>query len=179
MEKIKKSNLLVLMLVFIDQFSKIIVNTFLKNNSFRIFGGKIGFDLYLNKDYMSVFNHDLNLNLSMFTLIIINIFILVFLVTSYTYVLKNKGLNNLLRILLLISIAGAICSLIDKIFWGGSLDFIVFFGYIIDLKDIMLYIGLVLFYIIYLFKYEIKKIDLNEIQSLSIKGYFQYLRNIF
>lgn len=178
MEKIKKSNLLVLILVFIDQFSKIIVNTFLKNSSFRIFEGRIGFDVYLNKDYISVFNHDFNLNLSLITLIVINIFILVLLVTFYVYVLKNKGLNNLLRILLLISIAAAICSIIDKIFWGGSLDFIVFFGYIIDFKDIMLYIGVVLFFIIYLFKYEIRKIDLNEIQSLSIKGYFQYLRNI-
>ena len=39
-------------------------------------------------------------------------------------------------------LAGVICSLIDKLFWKGSLDYILFFSKIVDLKDIYMFIGL-------------------------------------
>ncbi len=38
-------------------------------------------------------------------------------------------------------IVAAICSTIDRLFWGGSLDYILIANYIIDLKDIYLTIG--------------------------------------
>lgn len=80
---------------------------------------------------------------------------------------------------MILVIAATICSLFDKIFWGGSLDFILFFRYIIDVKDIYLYIGGIMGIILFLYRYEIKKTNLEEIESLSYKGYFKFLKNIF
>lgn len=179
MEKIKKSGLLIIILILIDQLTKIIVNIFLKDVSFRVLNGRLGFDVYLNKDYMSMFNRNFGLNLSALTLTLINIGILLFLISLYLYVLKNDGLNKKIRICIVIVIAAALCSIIDKIFWGGSLDYIVSFGYIYDLKDVMLYFGVILGIILFLYKYQIKKIDLNEIENLSYSGYFKYLLKIF
>lgn len=71
MEKIKKSKLMILTLVLIDQLVKIIINIFFKDVSFRLFNKKLGFEVYLNKDYVSVFNHDFDLNLSIGILIFI------------------------------------------------------------------------------------------------------------
>jgi signal peptidase II len=43
-------------------------------------------------------------------------------------------------------LAGAVCSVIDKIFWGGSLDFIGLFSwFIFDTKDLFITIGVTIF----------------------------------
>lgn len=128
---------------------------------------------------MSIFNRDFGWNLSTITLILINLGILLFLISFYLYVLKNNGLNKKIRLCIVIVIAAALCSIIDKIFWGGSLDFIVSFGYIYDLKDVMLYFGVIVGIILFLYKYQIRKKDLNEIENLSYSGYFNYLLNVF
>lgn len=174
-EQINKTRNLIILLVLIDQVTKIIVNIFFRNISFRILWGRIGFEIYLNKYYMSVFNSYFNFNLSILTLTIMNLFILFFLSTFYLYVLKQKALDIKIRTCLSIVIATCVCSIVDKIFWGGSLDFIVFFGYIIDIKDILLCVGVILGSVLYVYKYEIRKINLEEIENLSYSGYFKYL----
>ncbi len=67
--------------------------------------------------------------------------------------------------------AGTICSLIDKIFWGGSLDFLSIPGFFIfDLKDCYLTVGEILFVSIGL-KYN-RQIDVKEYMRfiyLSVK----------
>ncbi|WP_282925747.1 signal peptidase II [Helcococcus kunzii] len=179
MEKIKKTIYLTLILVLIEQLAKIIVNIFFNNISFRLLNGRIGFDVYLNKDYMSIFNHDYNLKLSIGTLIFIGILTLLFLFTYYMYILKNNALNSQIRFCLILVIISGICSLIDKIFWGGSLDFIVFFGYIIDIKDIYLYVGVILGISLFIYEYVIMKRNLEQAEILSLKGYIKFLKNIF
>ena len=67
---------MILALVLNDQLTKIIINKFFKEFSFRLFYGKLGFDVYLNKEYMSVFNQNFNLGLSIGILIIISVIML-------------------------------------------------------------------------------------------------------
>ena len=52
--------------------------------------------------------------------------------------------NTLCRTGLLLLEAGAICSLTDKIFWKGSLDYLIVLFKIVDLKDIYLFAGVIL-----------------------------------
>lgn len=179
MGKIKETKLIIFVLVLIDQITKIVVNSFFKEKSFRFLYGKLGFEVYLNKYYMSIFNSNLGLNLSTLILTFINLITLIFLVSFYLYIIKSNSLNKVLRLSLILIISANICSIIDKVFWGGSLDFIVFFGYIIDIKDILLYLGVLSFGIIYIYKYEIRKIDMKDVEDLKFENYFKYIKSIF
>lgn len=69
--------------------------------------------------------------------------------------------------------AASISSTIDRVFWGGSLDFIVVAGWIVDFKDIYLTLGL-----IFLVFYAFKNMDLesNWRDDLKlVKQYFKFL----
>ncbi|WP_067143157.1 signal peptidase II [Oceanivirga salmonicida] len=179
MEKLRKNILIILILVLIDQLTKIFINTFFNHISFRLLNNKLGFDVYLNKDYMSLFNLKLNLGLGIPTLIFFNLVSLCLVVTFYLYVLKSNALNSKIRVCMMVVIAAIICSIIDKIFWGGSLDFIVFFGYIIDIKDIYVNIGLALGYFLYIYVYVIMKRNLEQIKVLTLNGYIKFIKSIF
>jgi signal peptidase II len=117
----------------------------------------------------SAFNRIFNLNISNTTLIIATLPVL--LISLYLYKLVNKNkLNLLIKSACSLCLAGAICSLIDKILWGGSLDYLVLSKYIIDLKDIYLYGGALLLII-----YTIKNFDPNQ----SIKDDLNSLKSLF
>lgn len=178
MEIRKKSGLIIITLVLIDQLTKIIINSHFKEISFKFLNGKLGFNVYLNTEYMSVYNHNFNLNLSIGVLIFISIAILLFLVSYYMYVIKNNALNSKIRFCMILVIAATLCSLIDRVFWGGSLDFIVFFGYIIDFKDIFLYFGVLVGIILFIYEYVIMKRNVEKAEVLSLKGYINFMKNM-
>lgn len=69
------------------------------------------------------------------------------LVFCKEYVKKRKEWNTVLDIATLMIFAGVVCSLVDKIFWKGSLDYILFFSKIVDLKDIYMFAGFFIFVI--------------------------------
>lgn len=73
------------------------------------------------------------------------------------------------------SIGASTCSLIDKIFWHGSLDFLVFMGFIHDLKDCYSYLAEIL---ILLDLYR----NWSKINSFSLKSiwdnYYHYLHQL-
>ncbi len=57
---------------------------------------------------------------------------------SYLYIKREQSLNGML----LFFVAGIMCSFVDVMFWGGSLDYISLFDWFTsDLKDIYLTIG--------------------------------------
>lgn len=92
---------------------------------------------------MSIYNLHFNLGLNLSILIAINIISLIIVFFVY-FRLKNRNfLNKGVNRILVFIIAGNICSLIDKLTLGGSLDYILFGGYIHDLKDIYLYLAII------------------------------------
>lgn len=90
-------------------------------------------------------------------MIIIQVFALtiILLYSRYLSYLWIGG-KNLITGMLIFFIAGIMCSFIDVIFWGGSLDFLRLFDwFIFDLKDTYLDIGLA-FLILFTIEYYIK-----------------------
>lgn len=69
-----------------------------------------------------------------------------------------------------------ICSTIDKVFWGGSLDFIAIPRYIIDPKDLYIGVGYALF-MIHALNNAFRKETIYTEKQISTKGYFRYLKN--
>ena len=138
----KKKIIAISGLIFFDQLVKIIIDAFFMDKRFKL-GNIIGFHPFLNKTQMSVFNRELSLGLSMTALSVINILCIGVIFAYHLYMKKISSERNLKNAdrMLLFFLPASVCSLIDKIFWGGSLDFIVFAGQISDLKDIYLIIG--------------------------------------
>ena len=119
----------------------------------------IGFTPYLNRDQLSLFNHEFSMSLGIITLIIINIFSLAILVFIYQFFKKREYTNVYYEITFLFIFSGTLCSLIDKIVYKGSIDYMLLGGHIYDIKDVYLFIA-VLFLTMYIFTYlmhEVKK----------------------
>lgn len=75
----------------------------------------------------------------------------------YVYICKKREYTDkYYEITFILVISGALCSLLDKIVYGGSIDFILFFGHIYDLKDIYLFLGIItaLIYLVTYIKHE-------------------------
>lgn len=130
-------------LISVDFLIKIVIDVCFINVRFRI-SDELGFKPFLNTEQLSVFNNELDMGLSLSVLFIINIISILVtfcIVDEYKKVfLWNKISDVGFKLLL----AGEICSFIDKAIWRGSLDYILFFGKIVDLKDIYLVVGFVL-----------------------------------
>ncbi len=74
---------------------------------------------------------------------------------------------------------GALCSLIDKIFYGGSLDFIGISDlFIADIKDIYINLGLLFFIMLIYVKGYFKEEDSSSLRDdlKSIKEFLNFLK---
>ena len=134
-------------LMLLDQGLKLII----KINFFHSYLEIIPEFLYFNpiiNTQGSWLNARFNFNIGFSLLIIINGIALILFLELYRY-LKYKNIKNFWTDLCFIFIfSGALCSLIDKIFYGGSLDFIGISNlFIADIKDIYINLG-ILFFII-------------------------------
>lgn len=83
---------------------------------------------------------------------IIGVAIMLYLIIAFfLFLLRRVGTNRLANVMFSFLIAGATCSLIDKVCWNGSLDYILLKGmFTFDLKDLYIdvFIGLVVIGII-------------------------------
>lgn len=164
--------LIIFILIFIDQLSKLLIlflynkKSLYKSNFFEI--GKNFNDKY------SWINSLFDLNLSLIFHIILTIFLFINIIYFFKYIYNKYNLyvcNDLILINIFLT-SGCICSIIDKIFWKGSLDFFIIKNlFSFDLKDV--YLTLFQFLII---------INIKKISNLNIKKifleYIKYLKRL-
>ena len=126
-------------LVVVDQTIKVVIY----NNFFDdvIKNSLIGFRPNFNED-ISPLNVLLKINIPVYVYIIIGVICSVIGLYIYLYMKKNSLTNIYMEIFYILLLAGIIDSVLDKIFWGTSLDYIeLFSSVIIDLKDIYIVLG--------------------------------------
>lgn len=140
----KKDIAIIGLLISIEQFIKIIVNTFFFENQIMFLDGMFGFKPYLNTTQLSFFNNELGMNVGLSVLIFLNIILLPIIPLSIYLLFKKEKVHKVIYLAHDFVFAAMICSLIDKVFWGGSLDYIYLFNrWIVDLKDIYFVLALV------------------------------------
>lgn len=130
-------------LVVVDQTIKVVIY----NNFFDdvIKNSLIGFRPNFNED-ISPLNVLLKINIPVYVYIIIGVICSVIGLYIYLYMKKNSLTNIYIEIFYILLLAGIIDSVLDKIFWGTSLDYIeLFSSVIIDLKDIYIVLGAISF----------------------------------
>lgn len=130
---------LIITYVMIDQLIKIIINKMDMN--FYDLTDVIALRPVLNDKYSYV-NNVFNINIGIELHIILITLALTIIIIFQKYILSvNSRLNALIAGFNLL-IAGCVCSLIDKFFWSGSLDYIWLKGFFIfDLKDLYISIA--------------------------------------
>ena len=143
-------------LFLIDQGIKLLIKLFFFNNKFEVIKNFISFHPIINTDG-SWLNARFSLNVGFNFLIVVNAIAIFIFIESYKYYLSKEKKNFWVDMSFLFITCGALCSLIDKIFYGGSLDFIGISDlFIADIKDIYINLGLLFF-----------------IMLIYVKGYFK------
>ncbi|EES50000.1 MULTISPECIES: signal peptidase II [Clostridium] len=148
--KFKTMLKLFLSLMIIDQGIKIFIKLFYFDAYIDIIPNLLSFNPIINTDG-SWLNARFGTNVSFPLLILFNIIALFVFVEIYRYALYKGNKDFWADMSFLFIFCGALCSLIDKLFYGGSLDFIGISNlFIADIKDIYINLG-ILFFILTLF----------------------------
>ena len=144
---IKRIIILTSILIIVDQTAKILVFYFLYEPHVHInfIDGILSLCPFLNTQSISMgfiaelLNFDISNGVffNMLMIIAVLLFGLIVLISLYFSFISKKRPGKLVCFLSGFAIAGAICSIIDILFRGGSIDFIMLFDWVIfDLKDI-------------------------------------------
>lgn len=138
--------LLFFILLILDQGVKLIIKLFFFNDYYGFFDEFLSFNPIINTKG-SWLNARFGVGISFPTLIVLNLIALFLFLEVYRYYRSKDNRDIYSDLSIVFVFTGALCSLIDKVFYGGSLDFIgVGDLFIADLKDI--YINLGIFFLI-------------------------------
>ena len=146
--KIKTVCLWVLILFFIDQVIKIVIDRHYLDVNFNIIPPLLYFKPTFNHNY-SWINGLFNFGMGFWAHIIIFSFATIFFILFYDWMKTISGNEKTLNIAFIFGFAGALSSLIGTIFWNGCLDYIYLKPlFVFDLKDLYIncYIVLLLWY---------------------------------
>lgn len=173
-EKGFKFNILLYLFLFFllfDQGIKILIKLFWFNNDFPIINDMLYFRPIINTEG-SWLNARFGTSVSFPILITLNILAIIIFLEVYRYYLHNGNKDFWADMCFIFVICGAICSLIDKVFYGGSLDFIGISNlFIADIKDLYINMG-ILFFALTMFNNGYLSSD----ESTSFKDDFQSLK---
>lgn len=154
--KNKLTWLCIAVLVGVEQLIKVIINAFYLNDSFAILSPFLYFMPFFNR-YYSWFNSILQIGSSKWVHILFVAVMTVLMLLFYRYLRKNYETGRYINAMFLFLFSGTVCSLLDKVIWNGSLDYILLNGFFIfDLKDIYIDVFIVLL-LLSLFKRDLYK----------------------
>ncbi|WP_032121438.1 signal peptidase II [Clostridium amazonitimonense] len=165
-------SLAILLLIILDQGIKLVVRSYY-GVSIPIIEDIIYFKPFLNDKY-SWMNSMFNFGLGKVFHVVLALVILILAHYWFTYMNNKHGYSKIGKILQIFLISGGLCSLIDKIFWNGSLDYIMLKGFFIfDLKDIYINVFNAIL-IIFVIKHRKRISKINEKEVL--REYFKFIK---
>lgn len=168
-----------LVLMLIDQGIKLIIKLFYFDNYFEIIPKFLSFDPIINTDG-SWLNARFGLGVGFSSLIILNALAVILFIEVYRYYLSKGNKDFWSDMAFLFILSGALCSLIDKTFYGGSLDFIGISNlFIADIKDIYINLGILFFIMLIYIKGYFKEEDSSTLKDdlQSVKKFFKFMKN--
>lgn len=135
--QVRKGIISIILLIGIDQLIKLVIYYYFMEVEFNLIGEWVYFSPIFNPD-VSWFSAKSGINLSRGVHILLPILCMIWgiiLGKKYYKIYKNE---KWVVIGYCIALAGSICSIIDRLFWGTSLDYIAVRGhFIFDLKDVL------------------------------------------
>lgn len=142
--------ILFLCLFLIDQGLKIIIKFFYFDTYISVISNMLSFSPIINT-HGSWLNARFGTSVSFPILITLNIIAIFIFIEVYRYYLHKNNKDFWSDMCFIFVTCGAICSLIDKVFYGGSLDFIGISNlFVADIKDLYINLG-ILFFVLTIF----------------------------
>lgn len=166
-----------IVLMLLDQGSKLIINNFFFENRFDIIPNFLSFHPIINTKG-SWLNVRFGAGINFPMLIVLNIIAIFLFIEFYRYYTSKNNKNFWPDLCFISIIAGCLCSLIDKVFYGGSLDFIGISNlFIADLKDIYINIAIFAFILTAYFNGFLTSEDNTTLKDdiESIKNFFKFI----
>lgn len=150
-----------LCLTIVDQIIKMIISNSFMKYEFEIIPHWLRFNPGQNIN-LSWLGNFVDIFSNSFIMVVFNILaIFIFLSGYLLYREKTKQTKISVRIIMSFGLAGCFCSLIDKLFWGGSLDYLqIPTLFIFDIKDCYLTISGIIFVVVG--SINSKEISVNE-----------------
>jgi signal peptidase II len=138
----KKTWISVFFLIAIEQIIKIIINNFALNTNNPILAPFLYFRPMFNRDY-SWLNSMLQLGIGKWFHIGFVVIAIILIYWFYQFLNAHIKTSKIIHVIFAFIFSSAICSLLDKIFWNGSLDYILLKGFFtFDLKDVYINISI-------------------------------------
>ena len=140
--------IIVIALISFEQAIKLVINSFYLYKNISIIPNAVYFKPMFNRDYSWV-NSMLQLGIGKWLHIVLVAVMILLIVRFYAYMNYRSVNDKMMDWIYTLVISGAMCSLIDKVFWNGSLDYIALKGlFTFDLKDLYvdISIGLILLF---------------------------------
>ncbi len=164
------------LLILLDQCIKLYIYNRHMNSSFNILFNFVNFAPKFNTKY-SWINNLFDLGIGKTIHILVNIGLLALIILVYSFIGKKYNRTGLTDVTFIFIIAGSVCSLTDKLFWNGSLDYIRFKGlFTFDLKDVYITVFEVIIIAMIVFNYKnLSKIDDKKV----IKDFINYIAMLF
>lgn len=154
----KKLYLIFLIFMLIDQGGKMIIKLFYFDKNIILIPRMLSFNPIINTNG-SWLNARFGTAISFPLLIALNAIALFLFIEIYRYYLYKNHKDFWADMCFISIFSGALCSIIDKIFYGGSLDFIGISNlFIADIKDMYINLG-ILFFVLTLFNNGYLKTD--------------------
>ena len=164
-------------LMVLDQGSKLIINNFFFENRFDIIPNFLSFHPIINTKG-SWLNVRFGAGINFPMLIALNIIAIFLFVEFYRYYTSKNNKSFWSDLCFISILAGCLCSLIDKVFYGGSLDFIGISDlFIADLKDIYINIAIFAFILTAYFNGFLTSEDNTTLKDdiESVKNFFKFI----
>ena len=139
----------VIVLIFFDQIIKVFIGLFLMDSDFDIIGKILRFSPVQNTN-LSYGGNFISILSNLWVMVLLNILVILLLISGYFfYKTKRQYTSCSVKVIITCGVAGTLCSLLDKVLWGGSLDFLQIPNiFTFDLKDSYLTVAEVIFVII-------------------------------
>jgi len=161
LKDIKQLGIPIIILIIADQLIKILIHNYFFDMNFTIINHVLQFHPTINRNLSWLGNYIEILSNPIVT-ILLNVAVIIIYISGYNYYRsKTSSVGKYANFILITGLSGSICSFVDKVFWGGSLDYIHIPNFFIfDLKDCYINISL-LFFCYFAIKYnkEIKLMD--------------------
>lgn len=162
-------------MILIDQCIKLYIYNMHMNKDFNILFNFVRFAPIINTKY-SWLNSLFDLGINKTVHIIMGAFAMFLIILVYGFISKMYNRSKPIDYIFIFIISGGVCSLIDKLFWNGSLDYIKFKGlFTFDLKDVYLSISEAILAVMLLFNYKnIRSLDGKKI----FKDFINYVGSL-
>ena len=162
-------------LIILDQIIKLLVKKYY-GMKLPIFYNVIYFNPILNK-YYSWFSVLLKIKINIIFHILFTISTIFLMYYFYKFCYYKHKDDLIIRVTEILWFSGSLCSLLDKLFWNGSLDYILIKKFFVfDLKDVYLSFFQVGIFILVLRNWT----KLNNINSKQlISQYFNFVKECY